>query len=156
MAFSMILFCIIEATEAEIVTSTKREEKLAEKPTEDGGREKSMSSAEIQQAAFNKFWDSSAEWIGKLVVDIVVFAKDNEPRAHDTLMELLHQNKVEIVEQEDARILFAKNVWAPLRSRGWKATLLDGSTSEQVYSYGDEKVCILLVLCSDFPLLSET
>jgi hypothetical protein len=140
MAFSMILCCIIEATESEIVASTKREEKLAEKPTENGGREKSLSSAEITEAAFKKFWDPSAEWIGKLVVDIVVYAKDNDPRDHDTLMELLHHKKAETVEQEDVRILFAKNVWAPLRSRGWKATGLDGSTSDQVYSYGDEKV----------------
>lgn len=152
MAFSMILCCIIEATESEIATLKKRGDKAADKPkgkseqSENGSKDTSaqnkasqLTSEEIEVLSFKKFWDSSSEWAVKLTMDVVVYAKDNQAREHDAVVELLHL-KQKAVDKEDVKILFAKNVWAPLRSRGWKATPLDGSTSEQQYSYGDEKV----------------
>lgn len=153
MAFSMILYCVVEATETEIVTMKKKEDRTSAKSQEasknDGEDSKKESTGEaktphltdkeIEQAAFKKFWDGSSEWTEKLLMDVVLYAKDHEARDYDSLMELLHR-KDEAVNKEDIKILFAKNVWTSLRSRGWKATGLDGSSSEQQYSYGDEKV----------------
>ena len=159
MAFSMVLSCIVDAIESEIAAAKKREDKLAEKPketaTENGEEAKGpdtkspMTELEIEEAAFRKFWDTSAEWVKKLAVDIAAYAKDNDARDHDTLMELLHKKEAG-VDQEDVKILFARNIWAPLRSRGWKATGLDGSSTEQQYSFGDEKVSHCFVGLFDF------
>lgn len=152
MAFSMILYCVVEATETEIVTMKKKEDRTsaksqeASKNDEDTKKESTgetktshLTDKEIEEAAFKKFWDASSEWTEKVLMDVVLYAKDHEARDYDSLMELLHR-KDEAVNKEDIKILFAKNVWASLRSRGWKATGLDGSSSEQQYSFGDEKV----------------
>lgn len=152
MAFSMILYCVVEATETEIVTMKKKEDRTsaksqeASKNDEDTKKESTgetktshLTDKEIEEAAFKKFWDASSEWTEKVLMDVVLYAKDHEARDYDSLMELLHR-KDEAVNKEDIKIHFAKNVWASLRSRGWKATGLDGSSSEQQYSFGDEKV----------------
>ena len=157
MAFSMLLCCVVEAVEAEVVTATKREEKITEKLKEhakedcsegkyespDGKRLSSpMTKAQIEQASFKKFWDESAEWAKKLVGDIVAYASENEARDYETLMELLHRKK-EAADKESIKMAFAMNIWPPLRSRGWKAEGLDGSTKEQ-YFYKDETVRLYL------------
>ena len=157
MAFSMVLYCVVEATETEIVTMKKKEDKNAKSQEtskndgEDGKKETAgetktpqLTDKEIEQAAFKKFWDASSEWTEKLLMDVVLYAKDHEARDYQTLLELLHR-KDEAMNKEDIKILFAKNVWASLRSRGWKATGLDGSSSEQQYSYDDETVSLQLV-----------
>ena len=150
MAFSMILCSIVEAVETEIATSKKKEGR-ARHAGEDDKRDNIDSVADtktpqpneedIEIAAFKKFWNASAEWVSKLVMDVVLYAKDNSARDYDTLLELLRK-KDEHVGKEDIKILFAKNVWASLRSRGWKATSPDGSMTEQQYSFGDEKVSV--------------
>ena len=154
MAFSMILCSIVEAVETEIATSKKKEGRVSTKARqagEDDKRDNTDSVADtktpqpneedIEIAAFKKFWNDSAEWVSKLVMDVVLYAKDNSARDYDTLLELLRK-KDEHVGKEDIKILFAKNVWASLRSRGWKATSPDGSMTEQQYSFGDEKVSV--------------
>lgn len=149
MAFSMIVSCVVEATETEIATMKKREDKTAAKSNDDAagsnnaslGENKAapMTDKEIEEASLKKFWDASSEWTDRILMDVVSYSKDHEARDYDTLMELLHK-KPEAINKEDIKILFAKNVWASLRSRGWKATGLDGTSAQQHYTYEDEKV----------------
>lgn len=161
MAFSVILYCVIEATTTEIVASKKREDKLAEKlhGTSNADGEDDVNGVpvlqatdqEIEVAAFKKFWDSSADWVKKIVQDVVQYAKDNESRDHETLMHLLQKESTN-TSDADIMKLFAANLWPSLRDRGWTASGLDGS-SEQAYSYEDEKVRTTCVFNKIFPLL---
>lgn len=158
MAFSLLLCCVVEAVDAEIITAKKREEKIAEKwkekatveetegkdETADGKTQPAqMTDAQLEQASFKKFWDESAEWATRLVKDVIAYATDNEARDHDALMELLHR-KNEVVDSESIKKAFAQNIWPPLRSRGWKAEGLDGSSKEK-YFYQDETVRLYLL-----------
>jgi hypothetical protein len=147
MAFSMLLYCVVEAAEAELATSKRREDRLAEKlKGETGNADQTdakpapgVTDGELAVQAFRKFWDPNADWVTKLVMEVVVYAKDHDPRNEETLMQLMHK-KTKSMDEGGVKILFAKNVWPSLRSRGWKARVAEGGSSEPQYAYEGKEV----------------
>jgi hypothetical protein len=147
MALSMILYCVVEAAETELLTSRRREDRLAVKVRGESGDADQMEAKpapnvtdqELAVQSFRKFWDPSADWVTKLVMQVVLYAKDHDPRNAETLAQLMH-TKTESLDESDVKVLFAKNVWPSLRSRGWKARVVEGGPGEPQYTYEDNEV----------------
>ena len=147
MAWSLVMFTIIDAAVDDAEKALNRELKTAEKdretaeamkPTNGGvlaaslplnsdGLEKPPSSIDtLKRAALEKLLNDTAPWIEAVFTDAVAFAKENSPRDQTVIAQVLRgsTDSVTKMKKSDTDLMFANSIWPSLKSRGWKAEVI--------------------------------
>lgn len=93
---------------------------------EQGEDEKSRSAK--KQEAFVRIWEANQTWLPLTVADAKAYATSNFPRAKEVFEHATstESNKpLRSKEEEGMLSLFIRNIWPSLKSRGWKAELVE-------------------------------
>lgn len=160
LCWAFLLTTIREAANDEFENAKKRAMRAAEKKIEEEGKNENGDSGVLGQTeafqsaaasvdvavCFKKLWDTHRPWMENVLHDAVSYARAHSPRSKEALLRSIRSvaSRSDDGEKKEPNAVFAQNVWPALRSRGWKAELIEsekGSTTR--YVKGDQSVSVL-------------
>lgn len=159
MCWSILLISLCETAKEDAVQGKKRAERAAEKKREAaGGASPDQSLGGVlastntsteadrqdsEQKCFDKLWFANAAWATPVLKDALTFAASTEPRSEEVLSSVIDRFfDSGATTNDDLSAKFARHVWPSLKSRGWKAEVLNNGpdAGKTVYKYDSKQV----------------